>query len=131
MDVPPETRLLEYVGKRITKAESLVQCELENPFIFTLDDGWDLDGNVDFNPARWINHSCDPNAEARLEDGHIWIYSTKEIRSGEEIGFNYNYDLIDYKEHPCKCGSSQCVGYMVSEEFFEDIRRMTANKIPV
>lgn len=129
VNIPAETRLLEYVGRRITKAESLIQCELDNPYIFTINDEWDLDGNVDFNPTRWINHGCDPNAESRMEDEQIWIYSIKPISAGEEITFNYNYDLVDYKEHPCKCGSTRCVGYMVAEDFFDEIRRITSNKL--
>jgi len=122
LDIPAGARVVEYVGRRIDKAESSHQCEIENPYIFCLDDEYDLDGNVEWNPARHLNHSCEPNAEAQEEDGRIWIIALREIRCGEEITFNYNYDLEDYRDHPCQCGMPACVGYMVAEEFFSAVR---------
>ena len=124
--IPAGTRLVEYVGRKIDKQESLRQCELDNPYIFTIDDEFDLDGNVDWNPARLLNHSCSPNAEAQQEEDRIWIVALRDISDGEEITFNYNYDLIDYKEHPCRCGSSNCIGYIIAEEFFDTIRNHSA-----
>ena len=115
-------RVIEYKGERITKAESLRRCEAENWFIFGLDEEFDLDGNVESNPARFLNHSCAPNCEALCEDGRIWIVALRDIRSGEEITFNYGYDLMDYQEHPCQCGAPECVGYMVAEDFFGHVR---------
>ena len=55
-------------------------------------------------------------------DGRIWIVAGRDIRAGEEITFNYGYDIESYREHPCHCGAPQCVGYIVAEEFFEDVR---------
>ena len=115
-------RVLEYVGEKITKAESLLRCEAHNEYIFALDDEFDLDGNVSWNPARLLNHSCAPNCEAELEGGHIWIIATCAIAAGEELTFNYGYDLEDYRDYPCRCGAAGCVGYMVATEFFEQVR---------
>jgi SET domain-containing protein len=116
------TRVVEYLGRKIGKTESLRQCELENPYIFNLDAETDLDGNVDWNPARLLNHSCAPNCEAREDHGRIWIVALRDIPAGEEITFNYNYDLDDYREHPCRCGAAECVGFIVAEEFFPHVR---------
>lgn len=116
--------MIEYVGETITKAESLARCEQNNEYIFALSDEEDLDGNVTWNPARFLNHSCAPNCEALLEDGRIWIVALRDIKAGEELTFNYGYDLTDYKEHPCHCGAADCVGYIVAEEFFSMIRRL-------
>lgn len=117
--IAPGTFVIKYMGDSITKSESLRRCESSNHYIFALDEEYDLDGDVDWNPARFINHSCDPNCEARLEDGGIWIISLREIRAGEEITFNYGYDLEDYEDHPCKCGATNCAGYIVAEEFID------------
>jgi SET domain-containing protein len=114
--------VVEYVGERISKSESLRRCQQDNQFIFALDDQWDLDGNVPWNPARFLNHSCAPNCEAEFRDGRIWIVAIQDIRAGEEITFNYGYDLSDYKEHPCHCGSKRCVGFIVADVFFDTIR---------
>ena len=121
-DIASGTRVMEYVGEKITKAESLRRCEQNNQYIFGLDDEFDLDGNVPWNPARFINHSCAPNCEAELDEGHVWIVALREIKAGEELTYNYNYDLEDYREHPCRCGAAGCIGYIVAEEFFDHVR---------
>jgi uncharacterized protein len=123
--IPEGTRLIEYRGQKITKDESLWRCEQNNEFIFTLDDTFDLDGNVGWNPAKFINHSCEPNCEARIIDGQVWILALRDIAPGEEISFNYGYDPEDFEEHPCRCGAPGCLGYIVAEEFFDDIRALS------
>ena len=122
------TRLIEYVGERIDKQQSLERCEHDNQFIFYLDETWDLDGNVEWNPARLVNHSCAPNCHAELIDGRIWIIAAEPIAAGEEITFNYSYDLQDYRDYPCRCGAANCVGFIVAEEFFEKVRGSQPNQ---
>jgi uncharacterized protein len=123
------TRVIEYVGERIDKTESLRRCEAGNEYIFALDETHDLDGSVDQNIARFINHSCSPNCEAVPEGGKIWIIALCDIVAGEELTFDYGYDLIDYREHPCHCGSAGCAGYIVAAECVEGIRRKSAQFI--
>lgn len=115
--------IIEYVGEKISKAEAAERIGQGNPFIFELDDEVDVDGNVDWNPARFLNHSCEPNAEAEIHGDQIWILAKRTIQPGEEITFNYSYDMENYEEHPCCCGASKCVGYMVAEEFFPKFPR--------
>ena len=122
-DLAAGTRVIEYVGEKITKAESLRRCESNNEYIFSLGDESDFDGNVPWNPARFLNHSCDPNCEAEWAGEHLWIIAKRDIRAGEELTFNYGYDLQDYREHPCRCGATGCVGYIVAAEFFEHVKR--------
>lgn len=117
VDIPAGVRVIEYVGLRIDKAESLRQCMAGNPFIFYGSPDFDLNGDVPENPARYLNHSCDPNAEAELIDGRIWIVTRRLVKAGDEITFDYGYDLNDFREHPCCCASPRCVGYMVAEVF--------------
>jgi uncharacterized protein len=116
-------RVVEYVGEKISKSESLRRCQQENYYIFSLDDDWDIDGSVDYNLARFANHSCEPNCETDVIDGHIWIIALRDIAAGEEITYNYTYDYEDYREHPCRCGAPSCVGYIVAEEFFPALRK--------
>lgn len=117
------TRVVEYVGEKIGKAESLRRCQAGNEYIFALDERHDLDGSVEQNIARFINHSCSPNCEAVPEGEKIWIISLSNIAPGEELTFNYGYDLADYREHPCNCGSIGCSGYIVASELVEDVRQ--------
>lgn len=99
------------------------RCEQNNEYIFTLNNEEDLDGNVEWNPARFLNHSCAPNCDAELEDGHIWIIANRDINAGEELTFNYGFDLENYRDYPCRCGTLHCIGYIVAEEFFEHLRK--------
>ena len=115
--------MVEYIGEKITKAESLRRCEEGNTFIFALDDEFDLDGNNEQNPARWLNHSCAPNCEAEFSGGRIWITARRDIAAGEEITFNYGYTLEEYREHPCHCGAPECAGYILAEEFFDHVKK--------
>ena len=80
--IPKGTRIIEYVGERITKSESLRRCEEDNQFIFAIDEEHDLDGSVGWNPARFLNHSCAPNCDAECEEGGIWIIACRNIGAG-------------------------------------------------
>ena len=121
--IPASTRVIEYVGERITKAESLIQCEADNVYIFDIDDEFDLNGHVDWNPARFLNHGCAPNCEAEWDEARIWILALRDIQVGEELTFNYGYGLEDCLAHPCRCGAPACVGFIVAEEFFDQLPR--------
>ncbi len=116
------TRLIEYIGRKISKAESAQLLDAQNEYIFDVAEDFDLDGNVGWNPARHINHSCSPNCEAQNEEGRIWVIAVRTIRPDEEITFNYGYDIADYRDHPCCCGAPDCVGYIVAEEFLDTVR---------
>jgi len=122
VEIPSGTRVVEYVGEKISKQESVRRCEASNHYIFAINDREDLDGNVDWNPARFINHSCAPNCEVEWDGSHLWIVAKRDTKAGEEITFNYGYDLIGYREYPCACGSAACVGYIVAEAYFETLR---------
>lgn len=118
--------VVEYLGAKITKAESARRCEAQNGCIFGLDDQFDLDGAVGWNPARYFNHSCDPNCEAICEDGRIWLLAVRDIGTGEELTFNYGYELESYRDHPCHCGAPSCLRFMVAEEYFAHVRGNTS-----
>ena len=122
-DLAKGTMVIEYVGEKISKGESARRIDADNEYIFTLDDDHDLDGNVPWNPARFINHSCAPNCEAEIDGHRVFITALRDIQAGEELSFNYGYDLVDYRSHPCRCGATECVGFMVAEEHFERVRR--------
>lgn len=136
--IPADTLLIEYVGERISKEEAdrrghqLMDESAgtgdASVFIFILDDLWDIDGNFPHNTARLINHSCAPNAEAQVIGDEIWIVALRDIESGEEITFDYGFDLDHYEEHPCRCGQPNCIGYIVSKEYWSRLRRLLKKK---
>lgn len=132
------TRVIQYKGEFIDKEESnrrgLALFEESQKtggasvYIFDLNDEWDMDGNKPYNPARLINHSCDPNCEMVNEDDELWLFAIKEIKKGEELSFDYGYDIEHYMDHPCRCGSPNCVGYIVAGSQREKLRRRLQRK---
>ena len=137
-DIPAEAQIIEYVGEYINKEESesrawdqYAKHEENNEaavYIFNLDEKWDLDGNLPWNDARLINHSCEPNCEALTERHQIFIYALRDIKKGEELFFDYGFDLESYEDHPCLCGSENCVGYIVSQDYWDDLKELLEKK---
>lgn len=122
------SRIIEYIGKKMDKQEARRRCEAGNVYVFEVHQEWDIDGSVDWNPARSINQSCDANAETDVIKDRVWILAKRTIRAGEEITYNYNFDLSEYEDYPCNCGASQCPGFMVAEEHWEEVRRRHGSK---
>ena len=58
-----------------------------------------------------------------MEDDRVWIIATQNIKKGEEVLYNYNFDLVDAFENPCNCGAKNCVGYMVDEDYWPKLRK--------
>ena len=117
--IAPETQLIEYAGQRITarQAEKRAGGDPDNPFhtfFFSLENGKVIDGGVDGNDARWINHGCEPNCEAREENGRVYIYALREIRRGEELFYDYRLQLDERhtpklkQAYACRCGAPSC-----------------------
>ncbi len=126
--IPEGTSVVEYVGDRVDKKESARHCVEGNPFIFTINDEWDINGDVSWNPARFLNHSCAPNCEAQQEEERIWIVALRDIEAGEELTFNYGYDLSEWRDYPCRCGAPNCLGYIVAAEFHPEVGRVLAEE---
>lgn len=137
--IPEGTKIIEYVGRKIDKdeADRIYERSLEehkkdpskgSVYLFVLDDDWDIDGDVEWNTAKVLNHSCDPNCETDIVDGRVWIIAARDIESGEELTYDYGYDYENWEDHPCLCGASTCIGYIVSLEDHQKLRREMRDK---
>ncbi len=117
--IPAGTCIVEYQGERINwkeavRRENAKPADCFHTFFFSLDSGKIIDGGSQGNDARWINHACEPNCEAREEDGRVFIYALRDIARGEEL--NYDYGLILEERHTpalkrayrCLCGAPSC-----------------------
>lgn len=133
-DIRKGETIIEYKGKKITKKESeIISLKTEEKaksnhnlgavYIFELNRKYDLDGNIPNNPAKYINHSCNPNAETEQdENDRIWIVALRNIKKDEEISYNYGYDFENYKENKCICGSKNCIGFIVAKKYWKKIK---------
>jgi SET domain-containing protein len=119
------TRIIEYVGERITEEESDrryddASMKRHHTFLFSLDDGTVIDAAVGGNEARFINHSCDPNCEAVIERKRIYIEAIRTIQPGTELAYDYAYERSDdcdeetERLYVCRCGSKKCRGTILA-----------------
>ena len=137
--VPKGKKVIEYVGEKITKKESerrsiaLIEknqgSETDGAvYIFEVNKRYDIDGNIPENTARFINHSCDPNCEPDVIKNRVWLISKRKIKEGEELSYNYGFDLDGYEDHICKCGAKKCVGYITAEDNWPKLKKKLAKK---
>ena len=117
--IPEGTRIIKYTGTRVTKreAERIGAREAEGcVYLFELNRRFDINGNVRWNTARHINHSCDPNCESINYGDCIWLHAVRDIAPGEELTYDYCFASGDLTDHLCRCGAANCRGYIVRED---------------
>lgn len=70
------------------------------------------------NVSRFINHSCSPNLlnhrvlveSMESHRAHIGFYASRDIASGEELTYDYRYEVLPGQGAPCHCEASNCRG---------------------
>uniref|UniRef100_A0A4W5N5B6 Euchromatic histone-lysine N-methyltransferase 2 n=1 Tax=Hucho hucho TaxID=62062 RepID=A0A4W5N5B6_9TELE len=119
-DIPQGTFICEYVGELISDAEADVRED--DSYLFDLDnkDGevYCIDARYYGNISRFINHLCDPNIipvrvfmlHQDLRFPRIAFFSSRDILTGQELGFDYGDRFWDIKSKyfTCQCGSEKC-----------------------
>ncbi len=118
------TRIIEYVGERLSHAEADRRYADHDPndnhtFLFVVDRKTVIDAGVGGNASRFINHSCDGNCESVIEKGRVFIEAVRTIQPGEELG--YDYEIGREPDDPpnvdeifaCRCGAPNCRGTML------------------
>jgi hypothetical protein len=118
------TSVIEYTGQRVSHAVADARYEDKDPtdnhtFLFTVDSRTVIDGGVDGNEARFINHGCDPNCASVTRNKRIYIEAIRTIQPGEELAYDYQIDR-DPDDPPdvdvifaCRCGAATCRGSML------------------
>lgn len=116
--IPAGTLIIEYEGERISAREAAKRHNRKgnsnHTFFFSLHNGRVIDGESQGNDARWINHTCAPNCEAIEENGQVFIYALRDIRRGEELGYDYKlfieerYTPTLKRAYACRCGAADC-----------------------
>lgn len=124
-NIPKGTRLIEYLGQRISWRTADKRYDDEkmgrhHTFLFTVDDKTVIDAAVDGNDARFLNHSCDGNCEAITDRKRIFIEARRSIKAGDELLYDYQYERTedhteeDEKFYACRCGSPKCRGSILA-----------------
>ncbi|HKT72496.1 MAG TPA: SET domain-containing protein-lysine N-methyltransferase [Steroidobacteraceae bacterium] len=118
------TRLIEYLGERVSHAEADRRYETKDEndshtFLFIVDGKTVIDAGVDGNEARFFNHSCEPNCESVIENRRVYIEAIRAVQPGEEL--TYDYQIGREPDDPpnvdeifaCRCGFESCRGTML------------------
>ena len=121
------TRIIEYTGEIITDDEADRRYDDEtmarhHTFLFAVDVNHVIDGARKGNAARFINHSCEPNCEAVIEENRVYIDALRTIRAGEELLYDYQYERDGVPDaswdrlYACHCGTPSCRGTILKPE---------------
>uniref|UniRef100_A0A8C8EPH6 Histone-lysine N-methyltransferase 2C n=1 Tax=Oncorhynchus tshawytscha TaxID=74940 RepID=A0A8C8EPH6_ONCTS len=121
-DIESHTMVIEYIGTLIrnevaNRMEKMYESQNRGVYMFRLDSEHVVDATITGGPARYINHSCAPNCiteAVSLERGvKIVISSCRNIQRGEELCYDYKFDLEDDQHKiPCHCGAVNCRKWM-------------------
>jgi SET domain-containing protein len=94
--------IIRYRGRKIRTETA---DDLDTRYLFEVNTRWTIDGATRRNTARYINHSCRPNAEVYFIKHVIRIRAIKNIKAGDEITYHYgrNYFQAFIKPVGCRC----------------------------
>jgi len=124
--------IVEYLGQRISWKEALKRHPHDplqpfHTFYFSLSNAKVIDGNVNGNVAKWINHSCKPNCETKeIKDKNnklrVFIFAKKSINKDEELFYDYGLELDaehtkeEQLNYQCLCGQKNCRRTMLAKK---------------
>ena len=103
------SKIIRYFGP-LLDSKKKEEDEIENKYLFELNNRWTIDGSVRENIARYINHACKPNAESdvRPRKRKVFIRAIKNIQPGEEINYDYGTDYFKAYLKPIGCKCDAC-----------------------
>jgi uncharacterized protein len=123
-DIKKDTKIIRYIGEKITHEESDRRLDAGNVYIFGLNERYAIDGDTPKNTARFINHSCEPNCQTEQFGNTIWIVAIRDIVAGEELTYNYEYEIDNEPPEPCYCGAPRCCGYILGPQYWDRLRQL-------
>jgi len=103
------TRIVRYFGP-LLDSKKKKDDDIENKYLFELDNRWTIDGSVRANIARYVNHACKPNAESDVKPRkrRVYIRAIKNIEPGDEINYDYGTDYFKAYLKPIGCKCAAC-----------------------
>jgi hypothetical protein len=124
MDLDKDQPVVEYMGEVIRQPvadirEKAYEISGEGScYMFRLDAQRIVDATKIGCMARFMNHSCDPNAYARVisvdaegtgQEKKIVVFAHRKISAGAEITYDYKFPVEDGSLR-CTCGAPTCIG---------------------
>ena len=107
-EIPGETFVMEYVGEVLDekkfrkRAKKYSKDDHQHFYFMALSSEHFIDASNKGNISRFINHSCNPNAETQkwTVNGELRVgfFSKRTIGKGEEITFDYKYERYVLKK---------------------------------
>jgi uncharacterized protein len=104
-EIPKGKRIIEYIGRNVPVEKQETQT---GRYLFETGRKKMIDGNIQENIARFINHSCRPNCEADGPSGKVFIYSKRKIKAGEELTYDYGEEYFEDYIKPIGCKCEKC-----------------------
>src|SRR5215469_4098773 len=93
-----------YRSRRLLVEEAERRERQVAKYMFELNSRWTIDGSPRWNLARYINHSCEPNAKPVGRNGGIVVVALRRIEPGEEITYDYGEEYFDlFLKANCRC----------------------------
>ncbi|XP_065202642.1 histone-lysine N-methyltransferase SETD2-like [Planococcus citri] len=121
-DIPSGTFIMEYVGEVIdsdefeTRAMEYARGKIPHFYFMSLKSDCIIDATVKGNISRFINHSCEPNAETQKwtvqGELRIGFFSKRDISAGEEVTFDYQLQRYGKQAQRCYCETPSCSGWI-------------------
>ncbi len=123
------TRIIRYNGPMLDSRNKKDDA-IENKYLFEINGRWTIDGSVRKNIARYINHSCRPNAESdvRERERKVFIRAIKNIEPGQEINYDYGTDYFKEFLKPIGCLCVKCVAKRKALRAEERAKKKRAKK---
>ena len=134
-DIKAGSFIIEYVGEVFSVYSKFGETRMKKyedmtvSYLMKSSSDEIIDATKYGNMARFINHSCDPNCQTQkwtvLGEVCVGIYSLKDIKKGEELTFDYQFDTFETTYSRCFCGTKKCKGFLgikpINEEQKEEL----------
>lgn len=121
--IPEGTAIAEYTGEKLTWGQADARYADEHAtagartYLMSLGKRYVLDAARSRCRAKWLNHACEPNCEALIDRGRVFIYTLRDVAPGEELFLDYALEGGEPEEAPlyrCLCGTPSCRGTMLA-----------------
>ena len=103
--IPKNRFIIEYWGKLVPDEEAQ---KIGGRYLFELENGKTIVGTTHKNTGRYANHSCKGNAEVRITGNRVFLFSTKQIKPGDEIVYDYGKEYWNAFIKPKGCLCPPC-----------------------